>query len=72
MASVGRYKLYLQVLRGLVLASHEVDNLELVLQTQDLAGHAEDPAGGGGGHSVDHDGGHFAVGEVRDFRRKLK
>jgi hypothetical protein len=36
----------LEVLRGPVLASFQVANLELVLDAKDLAGHDQDPARG--------------------------
>ena len=55
-------KWYLKVFRCLVLPVHEVADLELVLQAQNLTGHGHDSDGGRGSHAVDHDGSHFRVG----------
>ena len=58
--------LYLEVLGGLVITSLEVANFELVLQSQDLAGHGEDPAGSRSGQAVDDDWSHFFAGGWKD------
>jgi hypothetical protein len=52
---------YLEVLGGLVITSLEVANFELVLQSQDLAGHGQDSARSRGGQSVDDDWSHFVI-----------